>query len=133
MSTAATLVLLLPLCGFLSLLLLGRDLSEKQVGAIGTGVVASTFVLLTHHSSRGVTVNLFAWISVGTLHVPAALLVDPLSITMCLFVTGISALIHFYSIGYMHTERDFRKFFIYLNLFVFSMLLLVLANNLVLT
>jgi len=140
MSTAATLVLLLPLCGFLSLLLLGRDLSEKQVGAIGTGVVASsfvlavvTFVLLTHHSSREVTVNLFAWISVGTLHVPAALLVDPLSITMCLFVTGISALIHLYSIGYMHTERDFRKFFIYLNLFVFSMLLLVLANNLVLT
>jgi NADH-quinone oxidoreductase subunit L len=52
---------------------------------------------------------------------------------MCLFVTGISALIHLYSIGYMHGERDFRKFFLYLNLFVFSMLLLVLANNLVLT
>jgi NADH-quinone oxidoreductase subunit L len=80
-----------------------------------------------------VTVNLFSWITVGTLHVPAALLVDPLSITMCLFVTGISALIHLYSTGYMHGEKDFRKFFLYLNLFVFSMLLLVLANNLVLT
>jgi len=80
-----------------------------------------------------VTVNLFNWISVGTLHVPAALLVDPLSITMCLFVTGISALIHLYSTGYMHGEKDFRKFFLYMNLFVFSMLLLVLANNLVLT
>ena len=79
------------------------------------------------------TVNLFSWITVGTLHVPAALLVDPLSITMCLFVTGISALIHLYSTGYMHGEKDFRKFFLYLNLFVFSMLLLVLANNLVLT
>ena len=79
------------------------------------------------------TVNLFSWISVGSLHVPAALLVDPLSITMCLFVTGISALIHLYSTGYMHGEKDFRKFFLYLNLFVFSMLLLVLANNLVLT
>ena len=52
---------------------------------------------------------------------------------MCLFVTGVSALIHLYSIGYMHGERDYRKFFLYLNLFVFSMLLLVLANNLLLT
>jgi len=140
MATVATLVLLLPLCGFLSVLLLGHYLSEKQVGVIGTGVVAASFVLavvsfvlLLHHSAREVTVNLFSWISVGTLHVPAALLVDPLSITMCLFVTGISALIHLYSIGYMHGERDFRKFFLYMNLFVFSMLLLVLANNLVLT
>ena len=140
MATVATLILLLPLCGFLSVLILGRSLSEKQVGIIGTGVVAASFVLsvicfvlLLHHSSREVTVNLFSWISVGTLHVPAALLVDPLSITMCLFVTGISALIHLYSTGYMHGEKDFRKFFLYLNLFVFSMLLLVLANNLVLT
>ncbi len=61
------------------------------------------------------------------------MLVDPLSVTMCLFVTGVSALIHLYSIGYMHGERDFTKFFVYLNLFVFSMLLLVLANNLLLT
>jgi len=140
MATVATLILLLPLCGFLSVLLLGHYLSEKQVGVIGTGVVAASFalavvsfVLLLHHSSREVTVNLFSWISVGTLHVPAALLVDPLSITMCLFVTGISALIHLYSTGYMHGEKDFRKFFLYMNLFVFSMLLLVLANNLVLT
>ena len=140
MATVATFVLLLPLLGFLTILVLGRTLSEKQVGVIGTGVVAASFVLavvsfflLLNHSSREVTVNLFAWISVGTLHVPAALLVDPLSITMCLFVTGISALIHLYSTGYMHGEKDFRKFFLYLNLFVFSMLLLVLANNLVLT
>src|SRR3984957_7636505 len=140
MAPIATLIFLLPLCGFVSILLLGSSLSERQVGVIGTGVVAGSFVLavvefflLLSHSSREVTVNLFNWISVGTLHVPAALLVDPLSITMCLFVTGISALIHLYSTGYMHGEKDFRKFFIYLNLFVFSMLLLVLANNLVLT
>ena len=140
MAVVATWILLAPLCGFLAVLLLGRYLSEKQVGVIGTGVVVvsfglavTTFVMLLHHSSREVTVNLFSWISVGTLHVPAALLVDPLSITMCLFVTGISALIHLYSTGYMRGERDFRKFFLYLNLFVFSMLLLVLANNLVLT
>jgi len=78
-------------------------------------------------------VHLFSWIDAGTLHVPAALLVDPLSVTMCLFVTGISTLIHLYSIGYMKGERDVRKFFLYLNLFVFSMLVLVLADNLVLT
>jgi NADH-quinone oxidoreductase subunit L len=140
MAHVATLILLFPLAGFLFILLNGRNMSERQVGVAGTGAVAASFVLsvicfimLLSHSSREVTVNLFSWISVGTLHVPAAMLVDPLSITMCLFVTGISALIHLYSTGYMHGEKDFRKFFIYLNLFVFSMLLLVLANNLVLT
>jgi NADH-quinone oxidoreductase subunit L len=140
MAFVATWILLLPLVGFLSILVLGRSLNERQVGVIGTGVVAGSFVLsvaffvmLLGHSSRQVTVNLFSWISVGTLHVPAALLLDPLSITMCLFVTGISALIHLYSTGYMRGERDFRKFFLYLNLFVFSMLLLVMSNNLVLT
>ena len=140
MAHVATLILLLPLGGFLFVLLNGRHMSERQVGVVGTGVVAGSFVLsvvcfvmLLGHSAREVTVNLFSWITVGTLHVPAALLVDPLSITMCLFVTGISALIHLYSTGYMHGEKDFRKFFLYMNLFVFSMLLLVLANNLVLT
>ena len=53
--------------------------------------------------------------------------------TMCMFVTGVSALIHLYSIGYMKGDRDYSKFFLYLNLFVFSMLLLVLGNNLLLT
>jgi NADH-quinone oxidoreductase subunit L len=140
MAMVATWILLFPLAGFLFVMLMGRHLSERQVGVVGTGVVSASFVvsvisffLLLHQSSREVTVTLFDWLSVGTLHVPAALLVDPLSVTMCLFVTGISALIHLYSIGYMHGERDFRKFFIYLNLFVFSMLVLVLANNLVLT
>ena len=140
MAHVATLILLLPLAGFLVLLLFGRALGEKAVGAIGTSAVTLSFVFsvvafvaLLHDTRREITVNLFSWIDVGTLHVPAALLIDPLSVTMALFVTGISALIHLYSIGYMHGERDFRKFFLYLNLFVFSMLTLVLANNLVMT
>src|ERR1700722_888527 len=140
MAPVATLLLLMPLVGFLFVLVMGPALKEKAIGTIGTGVVAVSFVLavvtfftLLHRSSREVTIHLFNWINVGTLHVPAALLVDPLSITMCLFVTGISALIHLYSIGYMHGEKDYRKFFLYLNLFVFSMLTLVLANNLLLT
>ncbi len=130
----------MPLVGFLFVLVMGPALKEKAIGAIATGVVAISFVcavgaffVLLHHSDREMTIHLFNWINVGTLHVPAALLVDPLSITMCLFVTGISALIHLYSIGYMHKEKDYRKFFLYLNLFVFSMLTLVLANNLLLT
>ncbi|MGA8296423.1 MAG: NADH-quinone oxidoreductase subunit L, partial [Acidimicrobiales bacterium] len=63
----------------------------------------------------------------------AGVLIDPLSVTMVLFVTGVSALIHLYAIGYMDHDEDFAKFFTYFNLFVFSMLVLVLANNLLLT
>ncbi|MDE3138269.1 MAG: NADH-quinone oxidoreductase subunit L [Acidobacteriota bacterium] len=140
MSHLAPLILVLPLLGFLLVVLNGKSLSDRGVGLIATGVVALsfvvtviTFVLLLHDRTREVTINLFTWISVDTLHVPAAILVDPLSITMSLFVTGISALIHLYSTAYMEGEKDFRKFFLYLNLFVFSMLTLVLANNLVLT
>ena len=60
-------------------------------------------------------------------------LVDPLSITMALFITGVGALIHLYSIGYMHGDPKYSKFFVYMNLFAFSMLMLVLGNNLVVT
>ena len=67
------------------------------------------------------------------MNLPVGILVDPLSITMCMFITGVSALIHLYSVGYMKGDPDYPKFFIYLNLFVFSMLLLVLANNMLLT
>ena len=140
MGHLAPLILIFPLLGFLLVLLNGRSLSDRATGTIATSVVGLSFVvsviafvLLLHDKSREVTVNLFTWISVDTLHVPAAILVDPLSITMCLFVTGISTLIHLYSTAYMAGEKDFRKFFLYLNLFVFSMLTLVLANNLVLT
>ena len=76
---------------------------------------------------------IFTWIPVGALHVDLAFLADPLSITMCLFVTGVGALIHLYSIGYMHGDPKFSKFFLYLNLFVFAMLLLVLGENLLVT
>jgi NADH-quinone oxidoreductase subunit L len=62
-----------------------------------------------------------------------AFLADPLSIAMCLFVTGIGALIHLYAIGYMHGDPKFSKFFVYLNLFAFSMLMLVLGENLLVT
>jgi NADH-quinone oxidoreductase subunit L len=73
---------------------------------------------------------LFEWIPAGELSVDFGFLADPLSITMALFVTGVGALIHLYAIGYMHGDPNFSKFFLYLNLFVFSMLMLVLGDNL---
>ena len=77
--------------------------------------------------------TLFQWVPVGSLHIDLAFLADPLSITMCLFVTGIGSLIHLYAVGYMHGDPRFSKFFLYLNLFALSMLLLVLGENLLVT
>ncbi len=140
MVAAAPWMLAAALGGFVVLLCFGRRLGEPLAGWVGTAAIGVAFVLsvvtwlgLLGRNDREVTITLFSWIPItgSTTHV--AVLVDPLSVTMCLFVTGVSALIHLYSIGYMHGERDFSKFFVYLNLFVFSMLLLVLANNLLLT
>ncbi|MHB8440189.1 MAG: NADH-quinone oxidoreductase subunit L [Acidimicrobiales bacterium] len=139
---AAYLMPLLPLAGFVVLAAFGRRVGDPWAGWIGTTAVAGSFVvalitfagLLGRSSgSREFTQNLFTWIPVGGLQVHAALLIDPLSMTMALFVTGVSTLIHLYSIGYMTGDEDFSKFFLYLNLFVASMLLLVLGNNLLFT
>jgi len=132
----------LPLLGFGVLLLLGRRLGDPRAGWLATTVVGASFVVaavvcaglfLKAPDHRVFTQTLFDWIPVGGLHVPVGFRVDQLSITMALFVTGVSTLIHMYSIGYMHGDDRFPTFFVYLNLFVFSMLMLVLANNFVLT
>ena len=132
----------LPLTGFLLILLFGRILGEPRAGILATAMTASSFVvtvgvyldLLSRTAEeRHHVVTLFSWLPVGTLHIDMALLADPLSITMALFVTGIGSLIHLYSIGYMHGDPKFSKFFLYLNLFVFSMLMLVLGENLLVT
>jgi NADH-quinone oxidoreductase subunit L len=138
----AYLMLLLPLAGFLFLLCFGRRIGDPVAGWIGTIAVGGAFVVACFvlagllglpDNGRVVVDNYFTWFSSGGLTVPVGTLVDPLSITMCMFVTFVSAFIHLYSIGYMKDDRDYTKFFIYLNLFVFSMLLLVLADNLLLT
>ncbi len=135
----AYLMLLLPLAGFLFLLAFGRRIGDPVAGWIGTVAVGGAFVVACivlagllglPDNGRVVVDNYFTWFSSGALSVPVGTLVDPLSITMCMFVTFVSAFIHLYSIGYMKGDRDYSKFFIYLNLFVFSMLLLVLADNL---
>src|SRR5581483_6551733 len=76
---------------------------------------------------------LWHWLPVGGFNVDVSLRVDPLSATMILFVTGVGSLIHLYSIGYMKGDPRFPRFFVYLNLFLFSMLMLVLADNFLLT
>jgi NADH-quinone oxidoreductase subunit L len=140
---AAPYMLLLPLAGFVILVVAGKRIGNPWAGIVGTATVGGSFViacitfagLLSRPAGAGreVTENLYTWISTGPLQVKASLLIDPLALTMALFVTGVSTLIHLYSIGYMHRDIDYPKFFLYLNLFVFSMLLLVLGGNLLFT
>jgi NADH-quinone oxidoreductase subunit L len=140
--SAVWLVPALPLLGVLILVPFGRKLGEPLAGWLATLLVAGSFVasvvtwlgLLDRPAEeRRFLFHLFDWVSVGGFRVDVGFLVDPLSVTMILFVTGIGALIHLYSVGYMHGDEGFPRFFLYLNLFAFSMLLLVLGDNLLLT
>ena len=135
---AAYLIVALPLIGALVLLFAGRRITEPASGWLATVMAAGSFVctvivwasLLGRSSNdRAVQKNIFTWIPVGSLHVSAALQLDPLSVLWCLFVTGVGTLITLYSIGYMHGDPSYSRFFFYLNAFIFSMIVLVLANN----
>src|SRR5215210_3655662 len=132
----------LPLAGFVLILLFGRRLGDPKAGYLATLMCGAAFVvaagvyfdmLSKSAEERSHVTEVFSWVPVSSLKVDLAFLADPLSITMCLFVTGISALIHLYSVGYMHGDPRFSKFFLYLNLFVLSMLVLVLGENLLVT
>jgi NADH-quinone oxidoreductase subunit L len=129
----------LPLAGAVTLLFAGRPL-RRVAGWLASVLVGAAFVvgvlalfdlLAFGAEERTVTVTLFDWISVGSFVAPMELRVDPLSMVMVLTVTGVSFLIHVYSVGYMAEDPRFSRYFAYLNLFVFSMLSLVLANNFV--
>ena len=132
----------LPLAGFLLLTLAGRRFGEPAAGWLATLLMGGSFAaaVAVHVGlvDRGVEERafsqiLFEWLPVGGLHVDVGFLVDPLSMTMALFITGVGTLIHLYSVGYMHGDRDFARFFALLNLFVFFMLMLVLGDNLLVT
>ncbi|WP_419918982.1 NADH-quinone oxidoreductase subunit L [Candidatus Poriferisocius sp.] len=145
MSTLVDLVWLIPafpLAGVLILVVSGRRLGEPRAGWLATAMMGGSFVttllvfigLLGHDGEeRQKVLTLFEWVPAGRLAVDIGFLADPLAITMALFVTGVGALIHLYSIGYMHGDEGFSRFFVYLNLFAFSMLMLVLGDNLLLT
>jgi len=137
---AIGLVVLLPLLGFLAIALLGQMISERGAAVLACAAVGLAFLaaLLALAGSRDLlhsNVWQYTWIQAGNWKVSFGLYADPLSTFMALIVTGVGFLIHVYSVGYMtdahgKPEHDYRRFFAYMNLFVFTMLLLVCSNNL---
>src|SRR5215218_2731745 len=132
---ASWLLIALPLAGAAVLLLGGRR-TDRWGHLLGCATVVAAFVLglvltldLASAESKSVSADLFTFISAGSLDIRAGLLIDPLSLTFVLLITGVGSLIHIYSIGYMAHDEGRRRFFAYLNLFVAAMLLLVLGNS----
>ena len=141
MVAAAWVTLLLPLAAALLITLLGNALPKRVAGVLATSSVAGGFVAAVvafvlmlgddpqHRSHVSVA---FTWLSAGTFHADFSILLDPLSLVMMLVITGVGSLIVLYSIGYMHGDNEERRYFGYMALFVFSMLLLVQGGNLLL-
>src|SRR5690606_38051865 len=133
----AILVPALPLLGALVIGFGRRKLSAVGAGGLATALVALSFVasllLFLGHDGGTRIVHLFNWITVGDMNIPFAFQIDALSLWMMLIVTGIGALIHLYSIGYMHDDPRVATFFAQLNLFTFAMLLLVMGANFLVT
>ncbi|QQS47347.1 MAG: NADH-quinone oxidoreductase subunit L [Acidobacteriota bacterium] len=133
-------IILAPLIGAVINGLIGRRLNERLVGVIACGSVAVstalafivffTRLLPLPADNRVITEHFFTWLSVGNFRADFAYMLDPLSGVYILFITGVGLLIHIYATGYMHGDPGFYRFFSYLNLFMFMMLTLVLADNL---
>ena len=129
---------LVPLAGAAATGLVGRRLPKRAVTLVACGASGAAFVLALATflellslapGDRRVERELFTWIAAGDFTAKAALLLDPLSAVMTLVVTGVGFIIHIYSIGYMRAQEGYYRFFAYMNLFLFSMLVLVLAGN----
>jgi NADH-quinone oxidoreductase subunit L len=132
------LIPLFPAIGFALNLFFGRRMSKGAVGFIACAAIGLSFLvsllvfadlLKLAPANRSVEKILYQWIISGEFQANVGFLVDPLSIVMMMVVSGVSFIIHVYSHGYMHDDRDFPRYFTYLNLFVFFMLILVSANN----
>ncbi len=141
MNIMVSLIPLYPLLGFLVIFLTNKRLPKPMVNSVACGSVllsfiSSVFALITLLSippeSRSITVKLFDWIISGSFETSISFAFDPLSAVMALVVSGVGFLIHVYSIGYMSHDGGYSRFFAYLNLFTFSMLVLVLADNVLL-
>ena len=136
------LIVLLPFVGMLINGLLGKKIKNENIiatiGSLAVGipfVIACTYFykIVTSDNFEPTTQTLFTWITAGNFSVNIAYQIDQLSILFTLIITGVGLLIHIYSAGYMHGDRSFYRFFAYLNLFIFMMLNLVLADNFLLT
>jgi NADH-quinone oxidoreductase subunit L len=136
MNTTILLLLFAPLVGFLTTLFLGKKLGKTVSGAIGTTAIVVSFLCAIslfsqiNTDGKAITFHLADWFSIGNIKINFSFLLDQLSVLWLLFVTGIGALIHLYSISYMHEDENMHKFFSYLNLFVFFMIALVTGSNL---
>ena len=135
MDVIVGLIPLAPLSGFLLIALLNRQLRHWLVALMACSAVLVSFVLTAvlffamGDNQTSFTFTAFEWITAGNLSVSFSFLVDPLSILMMLIITGVGFLIHVYSAGYMHGDEGYNRFFAYLNLFIFFMLLLVMGSN----
>jgi len=138
----APLIILFPIVGLVANLLVGRRLGERFVGIVASGAVALAFVvavvqfLALRAQPEGARVMVADWIAIDSLSIPWAFKIDSLSVTMMLMVSGVSALIHIYAVGYMHEDVRFQgdpgrytRFFIYFNLFVAAMMVLVTGDS----
>ncbi len=126
------LIILLPLIGGIINGVIGKRLPKMVVGSIATAVMFVSFFLALNvffQLNEATTINLFTIIRLDDFSLFARLLVDDLSIWMTLIVTGIGSLIHLFSMGYMSHDKGYYKFFTYLNLFIFAMLILILGSN----
>jgi NADH-quinone oxidoreductase subunit L len=141
MIAGAWLCLLAPLAGALVITLAGTHVSRAAAGWISTlsvfvgfagALVAFVRVAGESASERSHTSTAYTWLAAGKLQVPMQILVDPVSLTMMLIITGVGGLIVWYSMGYMKGEDEERRYFAYMALFVFSMLMLVMGGNLLL-
>jgi NADH-quinone oxidoreductase subunit L len=137
--TLMAILILSPFVGFLLNGLRYKKHSAEVAGSIATGAAALSFVasllffldlLKLPEDQRTIVVNFFEWLNVADLKINAGFMVDQISAIMILIVTGVGTLIHLFSIGYMHHDKGVAKYFAYLNLFLFNMLILVLGNNL---
>jgi NADH-quinone oxidoreductase subunit L len=143
MAKSIIFVTLLPLIGFLINGFFGKKIkNEKLIGFIGSAAVGGAFLIALSiyfgmlgrpADDRSSIVTVFNWITAGNFSVNWAYQVDQLSILFTMIITGIGFLIHLYSIGYMHGDKSFYRFFAYLNLFIFMMLHLVLGENMLIT
>lgn len=128
-------IVLLPLLGFLINGLFGKNLPKIVVGSLATIAVFGSFCIAVSlfmnfdSESQPVIVKAFEWFRVNGIQINFGFQIDQLSLMMIMVITGIGSLIHLYSIGYMSHDKGFYKFFTYLNLFIFSMLLLVMGSN----
>ncbi len=136
MNTTILLLLFAPLFGFLINTFFGKSLGKTISGVIGTAAIVVSFLCTIslfsqiNTDGKAITFHLADWFSIGNIKINFSFLFDQLSVIWLLFVTGIGALIHLYSISYMHEDENMHKFFSYLNLFVFFMITLVAGSNL---